>query len=338
MRRHKEAGEVSLIALLFVMMIMLVLAGALMPSIFKMQKITNESGAAQFLSTLNSTELVSATAYGMYLPPKALVGSLALPLSCSNPMLITGQMSQAPEGYVETFTGSGAPTAPASSCAGVTGYSSFSVALDPISTLSASRHYFLSSTDGLIHEDDANRPATIADPALPVSSINLATFQYQAFSSGTGGTGTTTPIDPAGTFSGTMTLQANGGCNYNGLWAPYGTSQTVTTGTLTLDAFGNVTSSSFPNGVSFGLLNNGIPASQFAWYAGQPNDTGIGGNNITTLQINTATDGSVTFSGNSLATFSSGYQSFSWVGGLTSSEPGCQQGTGGLQITISMHQ
>jgi hypothetical protein len=248
------------------MMIMLVLAGALMPSIFKMQKITNESGAAQFLSTLNSTELVSATAYGMYLRPQNLVGSLALPLSCANPMLLTGQMAQAPAGYVETFTGSGAPTAPSSTCVGVTGYSSFTVSLDPISPLSASRHYFLSSSDGLIHEDDANRSATLADPVLPVSSINLATMQYQTYSSGTGGTGTTTPTNPAGTYSGTMTLGASGGCNVNGLWAPFATSQTVTTGTLTLDALGNVTSSSFPNGVSFGLINNGIPASQFAWY------------------------------------------------------------------------
>jgi hypothetical protein len=168
--RRSEAGFISLIGALIAMACMLVLAAALLPSIFRMQQVTNERGAAQFLSTLNQTELVSATAYQQYFAPQNLVGSLGLPLSCSNPLLMTGQMAQAPEGYVENFIGSGTPSAP---CGGVTGYTSFSVALDPISSLAASRHFLLSSSDGVIHFSEG---------------INLATMQYQPIG--------TTPVVP----------------------------------------------------------------------------------------------------------------------------------------------
>jgi type II secretory pathway pseudopilin PulG len=184
-RRRSEGGFISLIGVLVTMACVLIMAAALLPSIFKMQQVTNERGAAQFLSTLNQTELVSATAYQQYFAPQSLTGSLALPISCSNPLLLTGQMAQAPEGYVENFTGSGTPSAP---CSGVTGYTSFSVALDPISTLAASRHFLLSSSDGVIHFSEG-RPATIADPIFAVSQINLATMQYQPI-------GTTTPVVP----------------------------------------------------------------------------------------------------------------------------------------------
>lgn len=339
MRRRKDAGFVSLVSVLIVAAMILVLTAIMLPPAIKVLQVKNESAAAETLAVINAAETVSATVYGQYVVPANLTGSLASPISCANEMLVPGGSTQAPDGYSLTFTGGGAATAPATTCSGIAGYNSFTMALNPTSVLSAQRTFFVSSADGgLIHFAE-NRPATISDQVMPVSVVNLGSLLYQPLgTSATTPTGPTNPTNPAGTYSGTMALQVSGGCNVNGVWAPYGTSQTVTTGTLTLDANGNVTASSFPNGVSFSTLNSGIPASQFTWYAGEPNDTGIGGFNITTLAVNTATDGGVTFSGNSLATFSSGYQSFSWVGGLTSSEPGCQLGTGGMQITISMHQ
>ena len=341
--KQRESGFVSILSVLIVAAMILVLAAIMVPSSVRLLQVKNEESEAESLAVKNAAFTVAGNVYGIYPAPSSLAGSLATPLSCSNMFLIPGQETQASDGYIETFTGSGTPTAPAASCSGVTGYSSFTIAADPASSLVAQRHFLLSSSDGLLHYS-TGRPATIADPVFSVSAVNLGTMLYQPLGT-SGGTTPTNPnpptqTTPAGVYSNVTATYtpgiSNGGpaCGYNGIFAPFASSVSTVSGSLTLDSLGDVTASTFTNTNAHiaAIDASGNVYSQLSWYIGQPSDINGGVISSSTISLETSTDGGLTFSGG-IATFSSNFESFSWSG--------TQQGSNncaGATLSITGHQ
>lgn len=206
-RRRKEAGFTSLVGVLVAMAVMLVLMAALLPASLRMEQTTNEISAAQAMAQLNAAEFAFAQSYAMFPPPSGLSGTLAQNLSCSNPMLLSGPLTQNPQGYTMVWTQKAVRAS--ATCPAVTGYAGYTVSFEPQSKLQGSR-YFFSDTDDpqgtqLIHVAEG-RPATDSDPtyATPASSLIVVA---------NGGGGGGTPSCPAGsgeTWNGTACVCPSG--------------------------------------------------------------------------------------------------------------------------------
>jgi competence protein ComGC len=317
--KPKERGSAELLGMLVVCAITMILLAAAVPSIIKGQRVQNEQAAAQQLSQIAAAEFVSAQVYGQYVPPAQLAqASLSQPLSCANPFLLSGQQVNAPDGYSLTFAPGSSVTGP--NCTSTPGFSNYSISLDPSNTLQAQRHFFLSSSDGAIHYA-SGRSATISDPVMPASVVNGATVMYSI----AGGGGGTNPTGPSVTaplttpYSGMMTFNGNGVCTISNFFHPFaqvgnGDGSDSITGTVTLDALGNIVASSFPNGVQ-------MQSGQFVWTNSQLSDYGWMGNSAHGTSVVNIQAENITFSNYStlfftggVATFSANFQSFTWSG------------------------
>lgn len=187
----RERGSALLLELIVALAILSIILAAIIPAGIRLKQIESSNNAAKWLAEENAGEFSFAQSYQIYPAPSGLTGTLANPLSCSNPMLLSGQQVQSPPGYAATWTPKAAKAS--GSCASVQGYAGYTVALDPISRLDGSRHFFSDSDDPagpqLIHFAEG-RPATITDPIFPAIASSLTVIA----SGGGGGT----PSCPAG--------------------------------------------------------------------------------------------------------------------------------------------
>jgi len=317
---NTQRGSFELLGMLITCAIMLLLLAIAAPSIIKNRQITNESAAAQQLSQVAAGEFVGSQIYGQYFTPAQLAqADLTKPVSCQNAYLLSGQVVQPPSGFIETFTPG--PSLVGANCATTPGLSSYSIALDPKSSLDAQRHFFLSSSDNLVRFAD-NRPATISDPVMSAAMVNGATVMYAVAG---GGSGTNPSGPPAVTaplltpYSGMLTFNGNGVCTISNFFHPFaqvgnGDGSDSVTGTVTLDALGNILASSFPNGVA-------MQSGQFVWLNSQLSDYGWMANSAHGTSVVNIQAENITFSNYStlfftggIATFSSDFQSFTWAG------------------------
>lgn len=168
-RRTNQSGSFELIGMLIACAVLLIMAAVAAPSIVKLAQTNNENSAAGQLAQLGAAEFSMSQINGVFVAPLNLLGNLALPISCTNPMLASGAQVQAPTGYNSIFT-PGPSLSPPSGCAGVQGYSAYSISLTPINSLEAQRRFFMTSVDGgVIHFTDQNHLATISDPVMSIS-------------------------------------------------------------------------------------------------------------------------------------------------------------------------
>src|ERR1700691_305201 len=200
-RRTNQSGSFELIGMLIACAVLLIMAAVAAPSIVKLTQASNENSAAGQLAQLGAAEFSMSQIKGVFVAPANLLGQLALPISCTNPMLASGAQIQAPSAY-NSICPPGPTLSTPSGCAGVQGYSAYSISLTPINSLEAQRQLFMTSTDGgVIHFTDQNRPATISDPVMPISvpaQGSVSTILVVQNTTGNGGTTGTTFTSSSG--------------------------------------------------------------------------------------------------------------------------------------------
>lgn len=192
--RHNERGIVSLLGVMIACAIMLVLLAAIAPAIIRNAQTTDAISAASTMAQLNAAEFAFAQSYQMYPAPIGLTGTLSQTLSCSNPMLLSGAQISNPPGYTIKWTPKVVKAS--ATCPSVTGYSGYTVSLDPDSKLQGTRHFYSDTDDAggsnLIHFAEG-RPATTSDPIFSAIGNSLIVVANGA-NNGSGGT----PSCPAG--------------------------------------------------------------------------------------------------------------------------------------------
>ena len=257
MRRHKERGMALLLEVLIVSAILLTIAAVAIPAGFKWRQIANENNAGSALAQIGLAETQYAHVNSAYVPLQFLTGTFSLPVSCSNPFILSGAQTQNPVGYTMTPVFSGAPSS-AFNCAAISGAgSSFTINADPASPIDGIRHFYTDAT-GIVRYNDEHS-AGPADPQFTTtlyalstntggSNNNAGTSGVATWSSGTSypaGTEVIRPTDVNG-YTCTTSIFFNTSGNNNGDpgldtadWAPLGSTAATCVNTLAVPTLSN---------------------------------------------------------------------------------------------------